>query len=71
LAKAEVIDRNLSEYLHNANSVVIEIILFPFGHFFNRFYNILGFLLTFAVGSVRYDHMLMATGYQPLGSEID
>lgn len=63
LAKADMIDRHLSEYIHSINSIAVEIILFPFGHLFNRFYCLLGFLLTLVVGAYRYDHMLVATGY--------
>ena len=63
LAKADMLDRNISEYIHNINSIAVEIVLFPFGHFFNRFYNLLGFLLTLVVGAYRYDHMMVATGY--------
>jgi membrane-associated phospholipid phosphatase len=70
LIRADALDRRLSERVQSVNHLAVEIIMFPFGHFFNRFYNLLGFLLTFVVGTFRYDHMLVATGYQPLGSDI-
>lgn len=50
--------------------MAVEIVMFPFGHFFNRFYNLLGFLLTMVVGSLRYDKMLQATGFKTLGDDL-
>lgn len=70
LARADALDRRLSERVASINSLPVELIMMPFGHFFNRFYNILGFILTAYVGSLRYNHMLEATGYQPLRPDI-
>lgn len=52
------------------NSIAIELVLFPFAHVFNRFYNIIGFLLSIFVGAFRYDNMMQATGYHVLGEQI-
>lgn len=70
IARADALDRRLSERLQLINHLAVEIVMFPFGHFFNRFYNLLGFLLTMIVGAFRYDKMLLATGYQTLGDNI-
>jgi len=50
------------------DNLSVEIVLFPFAHLFNRFYNLLGFLITWLAGSYRYDHILAATGYKQLGA---
>ena len=63
-------DRRLSERVQSINHLAVEIVMFPFGHFFNRFYNLIGFLLTLVVGTLRYDKMLLARGYQTLGDDI-
>ena len=55
IAWLEVLDKKFSEYVHNLNSIAIEIVLFPFAHVFNRFYSILTMLLSWIVGAYRYD----------------
>ena len=49
------------------NSIAIELVLFPFAHVFNRFYNTIPFLLSIFVGAFRYDNLMQATGHQELG----
>lgn len=68
LARADALDRKWSERVHSMDNFAVELVLFPFAHFFNRFYNILGFITTFLAGSYRYDYMLTTNGYQPLGA---
>jgi hypothetical protein len=68
LARADALDKSLSERLSSMDNLAVEIVLFPFAHLFNRFYNLLGFLITWLAGSYRYDHILAATGYKQLGA---
>ena len=70
LAKLDALDKKYSEKLNTINNFAVEIVMLPFGHFFNRFYNLLGFLLTTLVGMVRYDTMLAAKGFRQLGSDL-
>lgn len=51
-------DQKYSEYIHYTNSIAVELVLFPFAHMFNRFYSIIGILLSLIVGAYRYDNML-------------
>ena len=50
--------------------IQVELVLIVPAHFFNRLYCAISILMSWLIGYFRYDVMLQATGYEPLGSEI-
>jgi membrane-associated phospholipid phosphatase len=70
LRKCDEVDRHFSAKLQTHHSLLADLLLVFWAHFFNRALITVGILLSAGVGFFRYNEMLSNLGYQPVHGDL-